>query len=128
ILDWAARVCLRADAADLLRSLIEQGTEHLTRHANSVASARAVLAEIEGDHERALAGYDDAARRWGTFPSVLEHGLALEGSGRCLLEMGRPHDAAERLRRARDAYTSLRAEPLVAEVDALLARATAKTS
>jgi class 3 adenylate cyclase/tetratricopeptide (TPR) repeat protein len=128
ILDWAARVCLRADAADLLRSLIEQGTEHLTRHANSVASARAVLADIEGDHERALAGYDDASRRWGAFPSVLEHGLALEGSGRCLLEMARPHDAAERLRRARDAYTSLRAAPLVAEVDALLARATAKTS
>ena len=128
LLDWAAPACLDADAADLLRSLIEQGTEHLTRQANSVASARAVLAEIEGDHEMASNLYDDATGRWGSFPSVLEHGHALAGAGRCLLELGRLLEAAERLGRARSAYASLKAMPLVAKMDGLLARATAKTS
>ncbi|MGH2590854.1 MAG: AAA family ATPase [Actinomycetota bacterium] len=128
LLDWASRVCVAAGGSDLLRSLIEQGVEHMTRDANSLTTARAVLAEIDGDAEAAANRYDDAAARWEAFPSVLERGHALAGAGRCLLELGRPHDAAERLRGARNAYTSLRAAPLVAEVDALLARATAKTS
>jgi class 3 adenylate cyclase/tetratricopeptide (TPR) repeat protein len=127
-LDWSSRVCRAAGDADLLRSLVARGIEHLTRNANSVASARAVLAELEGEHEHALERYDDAAARWKAFPSVLEQGLALQGSGRCLLQLRRPNEAAPYLRSARSAYASLGAAPLVAEVDALLAEATAKTS
>ena len=128
LLDWAARVCLAGGAADLLRSLIEQGIEHMTRDANSMATARAVLAEAEGDHGAALERYEDAAARWRAFPAVLEHGHALAGAGRSLLALGRPNEAADRLEEARDGYSSLRAAPLVAEIDAMLARAVEKTS
>jgi hypothetical protein len=128
ILNGAARVCLAADDAGLLRSLIDQGVEHLTRDQNSMASARAILAEIEGDHERASAGYQDAADRWEAFPAVLEHGLALMGAGRCLLALGRQNQGTERLRAARERFGALKAAPLVAEVDDLLARATSMTS
>jgi class 3 adenylate cyclase/tetratricopeptide (TPR) repeat protein len=128
LLDWAAGVCLAGGAADLLRSLIEQGIEHMTRDANSMVSACAVLAEADGDHGTALERYVDAAARWGAFPSVLEHGHALVGAGRSLLALGRPHEAAERLRDARVRYASLQAAPLVAETDGMLARATEKTS
>jgi len=128
ILNGAARVCLAAGEADLLRSLIDQGVEHLTRDQNSMASARAMLAEIEGDQERASAGYQNAAERWEAFPAVLEHGLALMGAGRCLSVLGRQNEGTERLRAARERFGALKAAPLVAEVDDLLARATSKTS
>jgi class 3 adenylate cyclase/tetratricopeptide (TPR) repeat protein len=128
ILNGAARVCLAADEAGFLRSLIDQGVEHLTRDKNSMASARAVLAEIEGDQERASAGYQDAADRWEAFPSVLEHGLAVMGAGRCLLALGRQSQGTERLRAARERFGTLEAAPLIGEVDDLLARSTSKTS
>jgi tetratricopeptide (TPR) repeat protein len=128
LLDWASRVCLFVGAAELLRALIELGVEHMTRDVNSMTSARAALAEAEGDHAAALERYDDAAARWGAFPSVLEHGLALAGAGRCLLALGRPAEAAERLESARARYSALGASPLLAETDALLARAIAKSS
>jgi class 3 adenylate cyclase/tetratricopeptide (TPR) repeat protein len=128
LLDGASRVCLAAGEVDLLRSLIDQGVEYMTRDRNSMASARATLAELEGDHVSAMDRYQDAAARWESFPSVLEHGLAVMGAGRCLLTLGRQNEAAERLRVARERFGALKAAPLVADVDDLLARATAKTS
>jgi hypothetical protein len=127
-LNGAARVCLAADEAGLLRSLIGQGVEHLTRDQNSMASARAMLAEMEGDDEGASAAYQDAADRWEAFPAVLEHGLALMGVGRCLMALGKQSQGTDRLRAARGRFGALKAAPLVAEVDELLARATSKTS
>jgi class 3 adenylate cyclase/tetratricopeptide (TPR) repeat protein len=128
LLDGSARVCLAAGATDLLRSLVDQGIDHMTRDANSLTSARAALSECDGDHMSALERYEDAAARWGSFPSVLEHGLALAGAGRCLLALGRSSEATERLREARERFASLGASPLLAETDELLAHATAKTS
>jgi class 3 adenylate cyclase/tetratricopeptide (TPR) repeat protein len=128
ILNGAARVCLAADEAGLLRSLIDQGVEHLTRDQNSMASARAVLAELEGDLTAAVERYEDAAERWGAFPSVLEHGLALVGAGRCLSVLGRQNEGTERLRAAGERFGALGAAPLIEEVDDLLARATSMTS
>jgi len=127
-LDGSTPVCVAAGAVNLLRSLIGQGIEHMTRDANSMASARAALARIEADHATALERYDDAAARWGAFPSVLEHAHALAGAGRCLLALDRPAEAVGRLREARDRYASLKAAPLTGEMDDLLARAAAKTS
>ena len=128
LLDGSARVCLAAGKVELLRSLIDQGVEYLTRDRNSMASARAVLAELEGDLTAAIERYEDAATRWEAFPSVLEHGLALMGAGRCLLALGRQNEGAARLRATRERFGALKAAPLVGEVDDLLARATSKTS
>jgi hypothetical protein len=93
-----------------------------------MASARAMLAEMEGDDEGASAAYQDAADRWEAFPAVLEHGLALMGVGRCLMALGKQSQGTDRLRAARGRFGALKAAPLVAEVDELLARATSKTS
>jgi hypothetical protein len=128
LLDWASRVCLAIGDAELLHRLIAQGVDHMTRDADSMASARAAVAEAEGDHATALDRYEDAAARWAAFPSVLEHGLALAGAGRSLLALGRPTDATERLHAARERFRSLGAAPLVVEMDGLLERATAKSS
>ena len=72
--------------------------------------------------------YDDCAERWGVFPHDLEHAHALRGAGRCLLALDRPIEAAARLQEARESFAALKAVPLVAETDDLLARATAKSS
>jgi len=128
LLNGASRVCHAAGAVDLLRSLIDQGVEYMTRDRNSVASARASLAELEGEPTGAVERYEHAAARWEAFPSVLEHGLALMGAGRCLLVLGRQNEGAVRLRAARERFGALKAAPLVSEVDDLLVRATAKTS
>jgi hypothetical protein len=93
-----------------------------------MASARAVLAELEGDLTAAVERYEDAAERWGAFPSVLEHGLALVGAGRCLSVLGRQNEGTERLRAAGERFGALGAAPLIEEVDDLLARATSMTS
>jgi class 3 adenylate cyclase/tetratricopeptide (TPR) repeat protein len=128
MLDWATRVCLAAGDAALLRSLIEQGIEYMTRDALSLTSARAALAELDGEHAAALERYQDAAKGWAAFPSVLEHGLALAGAGRCLVALGRSAEGADHLREARERFAFLGAAPLVAEADELLGEATAKSS
>jgi tetratricopeptide (TPR) repeat protein len=128
LLDDSARVCLSAGEPDVLRDLLEGHTPYLTRDILSTLSARAVLAELEGDLDNALDRYTEAAERWAAFPHVLEHGHALMGVGRRLLTLGRETEARERLLEARERFVSLGAAPLVAETDDLLASAAAKTS
>jgi class 3 adenylate cyclase len=128
LLDDSAFVCLASGAADVLRELLEGFTPFLNRDRNSVLGARAVLAEADGDAATAAELYEEAVGRWRSFPHVLEHGRSLMGAARCLLALGRPNDAGERLRTARQVFAGLRAAPLVAEVDELLGRATALSS
>jgi class 3 adenylate cyclase/tetratricopeptide (TPR) repeat protein len=125
MLDESTDVCRVADAEETLERLLEGYTPHLTRDRISALAATAVLAEVRADLERAVERYDEAAEQWGAFPHVLHHGLSLLGAGRCLLELGRSDDAGSRLHEARIAFGTLAAAPLVAEVDALLGRATA---
>ena len=53
----------------------------------------------------------------------MEHGQAALGAGRCLIAVGRHHEAAAHLVEARRAFDELRAAPLVAEADRVLAQA-----
>jgi hypothetical protein len=125
LLDEAADVCRVAEAAETLERLIEGYTPYLTRDRISVLGATAALAELRGDLEGAAQRFDETAEGWAAFPHVLHHGLSLLGAGRCLLDLGRSGQAGERLRSARDVLGGLGAAPLVAEADALLAKATA---
>jgi tetratricopeptide (TPR) repeat protein len=125
LLDESADVCRVTGAAGTLGRLLEGYTPHMTRDRNCVVGATAALAELGGDLEGAVEGYDEAAGRWKEFPHVLQHGLSLLGAGRCLLELGRPNEAGERVRSAREVFGRLGAAPLVAEADGLLERATA---
>ena len=62
-----------------------------------------------------------------SFAVVPEKGFALLGQGRCLISLGRPgYDAP--LQEAREIFARLRARPLIAAVDDLLAGAIARTS
>jgi class 3 adenylate cyclase/tetratricopeptide (TPR) repeat protein len=128
LMDEAAHVCREVEAGNTLRRLLDGFTPHLTRDGNSTIAATAALAELDGDLEAAVDGYDDAAERWAAFPHVLQHGLSSLGAGRCLLELGRSSEAGERLRAAREVFGGLGAAPLVAEADGLLGRATALSS
>ena len=50
------------------------------------------------------------------------------GHGRCLINLGHPHDAAPILQHARELFTRLRAAPALAETDTLLRQTTALSS
>jgi hypothetical protein len=128
LLEDSARVCLAGGAGPLLRELTERAVPHLWRDRNCVLSARAVLAELEGDPAMALELHVEAAEQWAAFPHVFEHGHALLGAGRTLLALGRESEARERLLEARDLFSGLGAAPAIGEADELLARATAKSS
>jgi hypothetical protein len=127
LLEGSARVCLAGGASELLRELTERAAP-LLRDRNLLRSARAVLAELEGDPEAALELHIEAAEAWAAFPHVFEHGHSLLGAGRSLLALGRESEARERLLQAREVFVGLGAAPAIGEADELLARATAKSS
>ena len=127
MLDDVTDVCLRAGDVGPLDRLLDGFTPHLTRDRISAVAADAVRADLRGDAEIAVVRYDEAAEGWTAFPHLLQHGLAAMGAGRCLLELGRATESEDRLRAARDVFVGLRVSPLVAEVDGLLERATARS-
>ena len=75
--------------------------------------------EDAGDFETALAGYETAAANWADYGHRPEEALALYGAGRCLAELGRLAEAADRLAEAKNILVGLGAEPTIAEIDAL---------
>ena len=95
----------------------------LDQHAT--LTARALLAEQHGETAEAAALFTDAAGRWQRFEVPWEQAQALLGQGRCLLTLARPAEAREPLHAARDIFGSLGADPVLADVDCLLAEATA---
>ena len=78
-------------------------------------------------HEHALTAAN-AARRWQSFGVVPEQAFALLGQGRCLTALGRPNEASQALRHAREIFHTLQAAPALAETDLLLQQATALSS
>jgi hypothetical protein len=95
----------------------------LDQHAE--VTARALLAEQDGEHAEAAALFADAAGRWERFEVPWERAQALLGQGRCLLALGRPAEGEQALAAARDLFASLGASPVLADANRLLAEATA---
>ena len=116
-------MCVAAGAIELAEGLLDSGDHLAARHQHSVLTGRAVLTEARGGHEAASALYAEAAERWADYGFALEHGQAALGAGRCLVAVGRHHEAAARLVEARRVFDALRAGPLLAEADRLLAQA-----
>jgi tetratricopeptide (TPR) repeat protein len=94
---------------------------------HALVTARAQLAERREEHCEAAALYADAERRWKQFEMPWERAHALLGHGRCLLGLGRPAEAREALRAAREIFASLGDTSALTETDKCLARATALT-
>jgi tetratricopeptide (TPR) repeat protein len=118
------RVAIAAGDADLGRRLANgpKPVYQLDQHA--AVTTRALLAEQHGKHAEAAALFTDAAGRWERFEVPWEQAQALLGQGRCLLPLGRPTEAREPLRAARDIFASLGANPVLAEANRLLTEAT----
>jgi predicted ATPase/class 3 adenylate cyclase len=95
----------------------------LDQHAT--VTARALLAEQHGTHAEAAALFTEAANRWEQFEVPWEQAQALLGQGRCLLTLRQPAEAQQPLRRAREIFASLGANPVLTDVNRLLAQATA---
>jgi class 3 adenylate cyclase/tetratricopeptide (TPR) repeat protein len=119
-LDELAAVCVEAGDLDLVRRLVDSIRMTAGRAGHSLVGARAVLAEAEGNPEAALPLFEEAAKRWAEYGFVFGRALALLGSARCLLALGRTTDATPVLHEARDIFAGLEAAPLLADVDALL--------
>jgi class 3 adenylate cyclase/tetratricopeptide (TPR) repeat protein len=124
----ALRVCVAAGAIPLAEGLLRIDAHMAARYRHAVLTARAVLAEAQGRLEEASALYEEAAERWADYGFALEHGQTALGAGRCLVAVARHREAVARLVEARTTFDALRAGPLLAEVDRMLARATGGAS
>ena len=124
----ALRVCVAADAIPLAERLLESSGHAAARHRHSVLAGRAVFAEARGRHEKASALHAEAAERWADYGFALERGQAALGAGRCLVAIGRRHEAATWLDEARGVFDALRARPLSAEADRILGHARSEVS
>jgi tetratricopeptide (TPR) repeat protein len=115
-------VRLTAEAAPALaRDLVEQARPTATRYRLAALTARAVLAETEGDAGRAAGLFAEAAGGWLAYGQLLEQGRALLGAGRCRTHLGDPAGRPA-LHDAHALFTRLGAHPLAAEAAALLHR------
>jgi class 3 adenylate cyclase/tetratricopeptide (TPR) repeat protein len=121
------RVCVTAGELDRAAALIGDAQPAVLRHQLSVLTARAVLAEAQGDLRDAAARYAEAADSWQAYGHVLEHGQALLGLGRCRLTLTEP-GTEQALTQARQLFARLQAAPLLAETDRWLGQALAQTS
>jgi hypothetical protein len=118
------RVAIAAGEPELGERLADslKPVYQLDQHA--AVTARALLAEQDGENTEAVALFTDAAGRWERFEVPWEQAQALLGQSRCLLSLGRPADAREPLRAARDIFASLGANPVLTDTNRLLAEAT----
>jgi class 3 adenylate cyclase/tetratricopeptide (TPR) repeat protein len=124
----ALRVCVAARAIRLAEGLLDTSVHLAARHRYSVLTGRAVLTEAQGKPEEASALYAEVAEQWADYGFALERGQAALGAGRCLVAVGRHHEAAAPLDEARRAFDALRAAPLLAETDRILAQAKSEAS
>jgi class 3 adenylate cyclase/tetratricopeptide (TPR) repeat protein len=119
----AVRACAAAGAIPLAERLLESSAHAASRHRHSVLAARAVLAEARGRLEEAGALHAEASERWADYGFALERGQAALGAGRCLVALGRHHEAMAPLDEARGVFAALGAAPLSGEAERILARA-----
>ena len=122
------RTALAIGHPGIAQTLTADYKPHTPYAHHALIAATAALAEAGGDHQAAADGYADAATRWEQFGVIPEHAYALQGHGRCLITLGRPHEAAPVLHQARALFDQLGAVPALAETDALLEQATALSS
>jgi class 3 adenylate cyclase/tetratricopeptide (TPR) repeat protein len=116
-----SRLAVAAGADDLARELLEGMKDHrLERYRLALMSARAILDEARGELQVALDTYDEAAGAWARWGNAVERAYALLGSGRCLIGLGRPEEARDRLGAARTMFARLGAGQALTELDALL--------
>jgi len=119
------RAALNAGDRDLATGFVRDIEPLSPLREHALTTCQALLDEAHGEHEAAAAGFADAATRWHDFGVPYEEAQALLGQGRCLFALGREAEAAEVLGQARGVFARLKAEPALAETDAMLASTSA---
>jgi class 3 adenylate cyclase/tetratricopeptide (TPR) repeat protein len=125
------RTALELGRPDVAERFVDQydGTgETLPGFAPALEHSRALLAEERGDYEAAAACFADALERGRALGRIAPPPSSLLGLGRVLLALGRPTEAVEPLRAARDGFERLDMAPSVEEADTLLQEATTLTA
>jgi tetratricopeptide (TPR) repeat protein len=121
MLPVVVRIQVRLGDLDPVRRLLAEPAPRPSRRERlSLDSARAVLAEAEGDLPKAADAYREAADGWRRYGMPLELGRLLLGLARCERGLRHPDEAAAAAREAADVLGALEATPLVAEATALL--------
>ena len=128
VLSGIVRVMIRCGAIEDAEDAIAGLEPRLARERADFISARAQLEEAHSAFDDASILFRELAEMSSELGEVIEHAHALLGEGRCLVKLGRKVEAENTLRAARDSIAALGAELLKAEVDELLARATALSS
>ena len=113
------RIAVAAEDLRLARRLLEGPELKTARDEHAFVTARAVLAEGEGEFREAAALYRDATKRWATFGLLFEQGMGRLGEGRCLAAVGAP-GASTALQRAQRVFARLGARPLLQITQELL--------
>ena len=128
LLPHAVRIALAAGDRTLAERLAGslEPLQPIARHA--LVAAQALVTEARGDYEVAAAGFADAASRWHDFAAHYEEAHALLGEGRCLMALGRAHEAVPVLGQAREIFARLGAKPALEETERLLDEITSAPS
>ena len=116
------RTAHKVAAVELAEKLTAWVTPRLPAQRYGRAYGDALLAEGRGEHESAVAGFQEAVTGWHGFGVPYEEGHALLGQGRCLVALGRAPEAAAPLAAAREVFARLGARPALAAADDLFAR------
>ena len=110
------RICVGSGSLTTARRLVEAASAFTVRQRLSLLTAKAIIAEADDDLEGAVNGSFEASEAWTSYGHVVEAARASLAAGRCLAKLGRA-DAEAPLRQARATAETLRATPLVDEVD-----------
>jgi class 3 adenylate cyclase/tetratricopeptide (TPR) repeat protein len=124
----AVRTAVRVGDLPLAERLMNALLMALPDQQHARVSASAITAEAHGELAEAADLFADAAQRWERFGVVTERAFALLGQGRCLAALGRPDEAGEPLRTARELFAAMGAQPSLVETDTLLQRTAALAS
>jgi tetratricopeptide (TPR) repeat protein len=123
-----ARAAVGAGDVGPAKRFLESAVRGPTRHGHGGLSAKATLAEADGELEGAAALFSEAVPAWESYGGVVEAAMANLGAGRTLAALGRHDDADGPLRAAAATFSDIGATPLLAEAEALLAPGTAVSS
>ena len=116
------RAALELGDRPLAGALLDRLETGLAVSDHAAVTSSALLAQANGDHERAAELFADAAARWQAFTNYLEHAYALLGQARSLFALHHP-DAAGVLQAARAAFTDMNGQLGIGYCDALLTHA-----
>ena len=127
-LPLAARLLARADEHARAEALlaVDTGEGISSRRLRlSYDTGRAAFEETWGDPRTALTVHEEVGSAWEAYGFPLEVALCHVGAARCLVKLGRPGDARERLAEARPTFEALGAMPFLDDLEAVARSASA---